>query len=197
MLSGRNIGNTITAVGTAGWPEKTEKTEEQQESSGRPRRTGLRQSTSTWSGGRDHIPGYNEVDEMEDEEDAESSGADEYVGDDGDDDANEGSAAEDMSDDPPDMDDVDDASKQNQRLLVQLRYQKAVQNATETTPAGQGVGSSTQAATHLYKHPTSSVFNREAHHEQSALLDQPSTSKDVTNTIQPVSLGTELTNGSS
>lgn len=84
-----------------------------------------------------HIPGYNLVDEMDDEEDAASSGADEYVGDEGDDNANEDTAAEDMTDDSLEADDLDAAPvrRRSGRLIVHLKYPKGQTPVVETPAA--------------------------------------------------------------
>jgi hypothetical protein len=71
VLSGQ--GNDYATSGTNGV--------EAGDSEGRPRRSALRQEVSGWTKGDDHIETYNSVDEMDDEEDAASSGADEYAGD--------------------------------------------------------------------------------------------------------------------
>ncbi|KAI9845878.1 MAG: hypothetical protein M1838_001508 [Thelocarpon superellum] len=95
-------------------------------SSGLPNRsrpTRVRPEADGWSGGGDHIAGYNSVDEMDDEEDAASSGADDYNGDDDVDadleDDNE--EEEDVSDDEDDLGGANGVSP-NRSLVVQLRY---------------------------------------------------------------------------
>ncbi|KAI9791972.1 MAG: hypothetical protein M1816_003241 [Peltula sp. TS41687] len=209
MLSGRGTGNTVVFANTAaaaavagGESEKSGEGQQESPSGGRPRRTGLRQpSSGKGSGGREHIAGYNEVDEMDDEEDAQSSGADEYVGEDGANEAGEDVMSDD--DDPADMDqDGDDAVlKHNQRLLVQLRYhQKPAEKATETTRAGHaggGVSTAAQAAaaTDPDEGPASSVSkNHDTVQPQPPLMDRPSASNGALDTTKPVSLGTEVSN---
>ena len=124
-LSGQDSGIATPAVSMV---EAGEAVGEQTELAVRPRRTGLRQPLSNWNGGGDHIPGYNVVDQMEDEEEAASSGADEYFGDDGNGNAND-TAAEDMSNDASDVDDMDGSPGRGRSLVVQLRYSKEAQPA--------------------------------------------------------------------
>ncbi|KAI9677464.1 MAG: hypothetical protein M1817_006418 [Caeruleum heppii] len=113
-------GNSENATGEKSQGER---------SSGRPQRSGLRQQLDSWQASGEHIPGYNAVDQMEDEEDAEddagSSGGDEYAGDDGDDESVPGAdeAEEDMSDDSLDFVDGAGGTPGNRSLVIQLKYQ--------------------------------------------------------------------------
>ena len=91
---------------------------------GRPRRSALRQELTNRGGGGDHIEGYNSIDEIEDEEDAASSGVDDYAGDDDvemGDENGDGDGDEDMSEDDAV---VRKRESPDPSLVVQLRYQK-------------------------------------------------------------------------
>ncbi|KAI9826899.1 MAG: hypothetical protein M1832_005838 [Thelocarpon impressellum] len=97
--------------------------------SGRPRRSRLRQELNGRSsgGGGEHIPGYNSLDEMDDEEDAASSGADDYAGEEDDEaDVNDDDADEDedITGDEDEDEKGDGRGSRDRSLVVQLRYQK-------------------------------------------------------------------------
>ncbi|KAI9721512.1 MAG: hypothetical protein M1812_002274 [Candelaria pacifica] len=96
---------------------------------GRPRRSGLRQDTNGWAKGTDHIAGYNSVDEMEDEDDAASSGGDWDAGEDEADDQADDQADDDIdeqdenvSDEDSEIDGEEDSVGKFRSLVVQLRY---------------------------------------------------------------------------
>ncbi|KAI9883029.1 MAG: hypothetical protein M1823_005206 [Watsoniomyces obsoletus] len=94
-------------------------TVQQSETSGRTRRSGLRQSIAT---GGEHIPGYNEVDEMDDEEEAASSGVDDEA-DDKDGDYGDESAVDEMTDDDMDFEEeLDEITGLPRSLIVILKY---------------------------------------------------------------------------
>ncbi|KAI9843455.1 MAG: hypothetical protein M1837_006301 [Sclerophora amabilis] len=105
---------------------------------GRSRRSGLRGEVNGWHQGGDHIAGYNSLDEMEDEEDAASSGADEYAADGDDDNDN---AMDDLVDDEGLVSDDDTdpelAKEHSDSLVVRLRYVKKPNEGLEPSSATQ------------------------------------------------------------
>ncbi|KAH0544421.1 hypothetical protein FGG08_001448 [Glutinoglossum americanum] len=121
ILSGHNTGRTTPAFGTA---DGSASGDEQVETiaAGRPRRSGLRKEVNGWTKGGDHIAGYNSVDEMDDEEEATSSGSDEYGADDDEIDiASEGD--NEISDEDTDMEGADGiGARKSKSLVVSLRY---------------------------------------------------------------------------
>lgn len=124
MLSGQHDNREAPPVG--GSDAAADVNEEQPVSTGRARRSASGTGVQGGRKGREHIPGYNQVDEMDDESDATSSGGewdggnddvDEKVIDDEDDDD------ADMSDDEVSVDEEDeeiDVGKPS--LVVSLRY---------------------------------------------------------------------------
>ena len=118
MLSGRHSDRITPGPGAAEQSAGVDQMEE-----GRARRSGLRQEINGFGAGGDHIPGYNSVDEMDDEEDAASSGGDDYAADDNvevdldDDNEADGEVSDEI--------DLDDDEQQDRSLVVQLRYQKS------------------------------------------------------------------------
>jgi hypothetical protein len=131
ILSGRNTGRTTPAFGTADGSASGEEQAEPITSGGRPRRSGLRKEINGWAKGGDHIAGYNSVDEMDDEEEATSSGSDEYGADD---DEVDIASEEDneISDVDTDMDDADSSGpRKNKSLVVSLRYGRLSANESK------------------------------------------------------------------
>ena len=127
--SGQHEESEQPAVGII---KDTGEGEEQPTSTGRPRRSGYKVGVSQKPRSRQHIEGYNSVDDMEDESDATSSGG-EWEGGDDDDDANDNIADEeddgdvDISED--DASDIEEEEREEgygrmQSLVVSLRYQK-------------------------------------------------------------------------
>lgn len=107
-------------------------TEEQSISTARPRRSAYKNGINQKPRGRQHIEGYNSVDDMEGESDATSSGG-EWEGGDDDDDVDdnivdgEDDADVDMSDDDASVaEDEEDGEDYGRRrsLVVSLRYQQ-------------------------------------------------------------------------
>ncbi|KAI9700353.1 MAG: hypothetical protein M1836_002368 [Candelina mexicana] len=118
---------------------------------GRPRRSGLRQETNGWARGTDHIAGYNSVDEMEDEDDAASSGGEWEAGEDdaddhADDDIDE--QDDDISDEDTEMDDGDDSVRKFRSLVVQLTYHKKPDTGAKSS---DGTSATSQAQSHPSK----------------------------------------------
>ena len=124
MLSGQHENREAQAAG--GTDGATDENEEQPISTGRSRRSASGAGVQGGQRGREHIAGYNKVDEMDDESDATSSGG-EWDG--GDDDVDE-KVVDDEDDDDADMSD-DEASADEEdeetdigkpSLVVSLRY---------------------------------------------------------------------------
>lgn len=123
-LSGQHDNREAPPVG--GTDGATDVSEEQPISTGRSRRSASGTGVQGGHRGREHIAGYNKVDEMDDESDATSSGG-EWDG--GDDDVDE-KVIDDEDDDDADMSD-DEASAEEEdeetdigkpSLVVSLRY---------------------------------------------------------------------------
>jgi hypothetical protein len=161
ILSGRNTGRTTPAFGagdgSASGDERVEMT-----ATGRPRRSGLRKEVNGWTKGGDHIAGYNSVDEMDDEEEASSSGTDDYGADDDEVDI----ASEDdneISDEDTDMDDADGSGlRKGKSLVVSLRYgrlsgkQSTLPNGNTSDPKVQPLSSAKEKRDSVVKsRPTS------------------------------------------
>ncbi len=128
MHSGQHDDKEQPATGGM---DGTGATEEQPISTARPRRSAYKNGISQKSRGRQHIEGYNSVDDMEGESDATSSGGEWEGGDDDDVDDNivdgEDDADVDMSDDDASIaEDEEDGEGYGRRrsLVVSLRYQK-------------------------------------------------------------------------
>ncbi|KAI9784950.1 MAG: hypothetical protein M1839_001146 [Geoglossum umbratile] len=128
ILSGRNTGRTTPAFGVTDGSASGEEQAEPTAPGGRPRRSGLRKEINGWAKGGDHIAGYNSVDEMDDEEEATSSGSDEYGADD---DEVDIASEEDneVSDVDTDMEDADsNRPRKSKSLVVSLRYGRLSKN---------------------------------------------------------------------
>ncbi len=116
---------------------RSDVSEEHRAANGRSTRSGGNAVANGWAKGEKHIQGYNSVDELDDEEDASSTG-EEWNGDEEEDfvDANmeeEDGDEEDFSDD---VSDGDLASRPKRSLVVQLRYSRPVpQNSTSVPSA--------------------------------------------------------------
>ncbi len=121
-------------------------TEEQPVSTARPRRSAYKNGVSQKPRGRQHIEGYNSVDDMEDESDATSSGGEWEGGNDDDIDDHivddEDDADVDMSDDGASVaEEGDDGQGYGRRrsLVVSLRYQKShTPSVNSAVPSGGG-----------------------------------------------------------
>ena len=132
MLSGQARSNASPAVSIANGVTtgaETAAEEEKTSTSGRLARSRRTKAPSARAVGGEHIPGYNAVDEMEDEEEAASSG-DEYAGDDhedgdddddDDDDDDEDTGADATSDDEWDSEDAEIAPKARASKVVRLK----------------------------------------------------------------------------
>lgn len=125
MLSGQQDNREAPPVG--GNDGAADVIDEQPVSTGRTRRSASGTEFPGGRRGREHIAGYNQVDEMDDESDATSSGGD-WEG--GDDDVDE-KVIDDEDDDDADMSDEasDDEEEENEQtglgkpsLVVSLRY---------------------------------------------------------------------------
>ena len=124
MLTGQHDNREAPPVG--GNDVAADVNEEQPVSTGRARRSASGTGVQGGRKGREHIPGYNQVDEMDDESDATSSGG-EWEG--GDDDVDE-KVIDDEDDDDADMSDdevsVDEEDEEidvgKPSLVVSLRY---------------------------------------------------------------------------
>ncbi len=169
LHSGQETNRSTPAAGGAEGQEDV--SEVMSGVNGRPRRSGLRQETNGWAKGHDHIAGYNSVDEMEDEDDAASSGGDWEAGEDEaddqpDDDMDE--KDEDMSDEDSEMDQGQDSAEKFRSLVVQLRYHKKPDAAT-TLP--NGVSGTIQVQSHPSKAvailPPNTLTNGHIHTEPS------------------------------
>src|ERR1700760_283054 len=93
--------------------ERSDGSDELHGANGRSTRT--RTSVDHWANGESHIAGYNEVDEMDDEDEAISSG-EEWQGEDEMDDQ--------LGDEDEDMSEAFDEDLEPQSLIVKLRYKK-------------------------------------------------------------------------
>ena len=126
VLSGQNAEVTAPIVvdeyGAGQGDGKNRKT-----SPGRTRRSVQTNGTNSRNQRRNHIDGYNALDEMEDESDATTSGGEWDAGDDDDVDEHVANDEEDedvdMSDDGPSAEEDEDYAGQ-QSLVVSLRYHK-------------------------------------------------------------------------
>ena len=143
MLSGQARSNASPAVSVANGVTNGAETAAEDDKtppSGRLARSRRTKAPTTWAVGGDHIPGYNAVDEMEDEEEAASSG-DEYAGDehedgdedDEDDDDDDDSGPANTSDEEWDSDDAEIAPNVRPSKIVRLKYTK---KNVPTTKAG-------------------------------------------------------------
>ncbi len=149
MLSGqvRKNGSPAITIPNGADPHEqgVEEDEEQEISSGRPSRSRRpHHAPKGWSTGGQHIAGYNEVDEMDDEEDAASSnGSDEYDAgednadddDDKDDYADDESPEDEMSPEDDDLDSDDDKPppKKRKTKVVRLKLRKPARATPQKT----------------------------------------------------------------
>ncbi|KAI9807318.1 MAG: hypothetical protein M1833_000061 [Piccolia ochrophora] len=140
ITGGRDADWEAPAVGGAGGISGAE--EPSEGTDGRPRRSGLRQEVEASENGAVHIAGYNSVDEMEEEEDAASSGAEDYAGDyEGDDDVKDEETEGEVSDDNSSIAEGQ-VNGDDPSLVVQLRYRKNKDGdigATRSSPSAIGV----------------------------------------------------------
>ena len=166
----------------------------------RARGSALRNATNNRS--RNHIEGYNALDDMDDESDATSSGA-EWDG--GDDEEADGHVAEDEDDEDVDMSDTGDSADEadydhvkRKSLVVSLKYHK--------TPGSHGTdkrfeddGSNRINGFSDMPTPSSRVVNQTPHHDsddQRAVNGhQLTTEHDPSPSFQ--ALGTKLVQGPS
>ncbi|KAI9818550.1 MAG: hypothetical protein M1827_000609 [Pycnora praestabilis] len=92
---------------------------------GRPRRSRLHKEVNGWGNGSDHIPGYNSVDEMDDEDDAASTGGEWDGGDDDEPDdvleAEDEEEDEDVSESDIELNTRDGMNRFQRSLVVQLK----------------------------------------------------------------------------
>lgn len=137
MLSGQNDNREAPPAGQN--DGATDVNEEQHVSTGRTRRSASGTGVQGGRKGREHIPGYNQVDEMDDESDATSSGG-EWDG--GDDDVDE-KVVDDEDDDDADMSDDEGSAAEDEEdepvyigkpsLVVSLRYHADKPNESRDT----------------------------------------------------------------
>jgi hypothetical protein len=147
MLSGqRKPGSSPVDDGPNARANTTDVDSEDPVSTGRPQRStrAARPNGNGWRKGDDHIEDYNSVDEMDDEEDAASSG-DNW---DGDDDEKENFAADDEDEDDADeeMSQSDDEGREddaNKHLVVQLRYRKGESKSSSAAASRKNSGQGT------------------------------------------------------
>lgn len=133
MYNGHQNGNMEIVVYTGEGTMNAEENMPQKDT--RSRRSGVRDSSSKWSGGGDHIPGYNIVDEMDEEEDATSSGEGEYAGDNDDEHVpGDESADDDMDFEMSDADDLSLGQSQSRSLVVRLRVPNMQQTEDRPQP---------------------------------------------------------------
>ena len=143
MHSGQHDDREQPAAGSM---DAVDGAEEQPLSSGRPRRSAYKNGDSQQPRGRQHIAGYNSVDDMEEESDATSSGGEWEGGDDNDVDDNtaedEDDADVDISEDNASIADEEesvDGCGPTCSLVVSLRYQKnQAPSVSSATPGGGG-----------------------------------------------------------
>lgn len=100
--------------------ERSELSEEPPVGPGRSTRASGRTAVNGWTKGRKHIEGYNSLDEMDDEDEASSSGAEWDGGDEDEPDEPDN----DMDMDDSEEDDFDSDLEEPQSLVVTLRYRK-------------------------------------------------------------------------
>lgn len=118
LLSGQT---TERASPASGEYVRSEGSEELRASNTRATRSGSRPTANGWTKNRKHIDGYNSLDEMEDEDEATSSGQEWDGGDDDDaEDHMDADEEEGFSDEVSDG----DVSAQKRSLLVKLQYRK-------------------------------------------------------------------------
>lgn len=181
MHSGQHDDKEDPATGGI---DGTEATEEQPISTARPRRSTYKNGISQKPRGRQHIEGYNSVDDTEGESDATSSGGEWEGGDDDDVDDNivngEDDADVDMSDDDASIAEEEEHGEGYDRrrsLVVSLRYQK--NHATSVDSAilsGEGPLKDTNAA------EPASLLGDEAHEPRSyAVVHTGSPAPPITN----------------
>lgn len=128
LHSGQQTSTGRPSPGTDEY-ERSEVSEEPPIAPGsRSTRTSGRTAVNGWTKGRKHIEGYNSLDEMDDEDDASSSGA-EW---DGGDEDEPGDPDNDMDVDDSEEDDFEDEEEEPQSLIVTLHYRKPV--STDTIP---------------------------------------------------------------
>ncbi|KAF2176784.1 hypothetical protein K469DRAFT_606039 [Zopfia rhizophila CBS 207.26] len=126
LLSGQTTERASPATGEY---VRSDASEEPQPTHGRSTRANAK-AVNGWPKGRKHIETYNSVDEMDDEDDATSSGG-EWDGGDEDDDADQ----MDLDDDEDDFGDESSEEEQVPRtLIVRLKYPKDA-NIPSATPA--------------------------------------------------------------
>lgn len=122
LLSGQATERASPATGEY---ERSDASGEQPPTNGRATR-GVNSSSNGWRRGRTHIETYNSVDEMDDEDDATTSGGEWDAGD-------EDEAADQMDVDEDENDFEDDDEPKT--LVVHLRYPKGSFNPTIAAPA--------------------------------------------------------------
>ncbi len=164
----------------------------QPETSGRTRRSGLRQSMAKHAAGGEHIAGYNEVDEMDDEEEAASSGVDDYA-DDKDGDYGGESAADEMTDDELDFDELDGITGLPRSLIVILKYRKEL---LELLPPNHSLRSwnvkSILNGDSIVQDNAQPMINGNSNNSPSVTTPQLSFEKDVPDHLPPTKMSTTV-----
>ena len=130
LLSGQTTQGTSPGTGDAA---PSDASEGPQAANGRATRSGRNSDANGWNKKRDHIAGYNSVDELDDERDASSTG-EEWEGGDEDNYADANADEEDAEEDEL-SDDVseEELSVPKYSLIVQLRYRKPTNESTDVT----------------------------------------------------------------
>ncbi|KAF2736939.1 hypothetical protein EJ04DRAFT_510669 [Polyplosphaeria fusca] len=144
LLSGQTTERASPATGEYVRSEGSE--EPQAPAHGRSTRAAAH-ATNGWEKGRKHIETYNDVDEMDDEEDASSSGGEWDGGDEGDDDQ--------MDVDEEDVDDEssEDDDAEPRSLVVHLKYHKGPHPASTSAQPVHHEQHASSATEHAASHP--------------------------------------------